>query len=110
VPVSNGESISTASAYVGARPAPHLFPAIFLSTGSPQNAAGYPHFVVVFHRLLHRSSTGYQALPEEHRVAGVPSRLISAGFPNSVSLFPRVNDRDYPAKFGDLSGSSPLRR
>ena len=62
VPVSNGESISTAPARVGARPATHLFPAIFLSTGSPQNTAGYPHFVVVFHRLLHRSSTGYQAL------------------------------------------------
>jgi hypothetical protein len=99
VPVSNGESISTASARHGARPAPHLFSSFFLSTGCPQNMAGYPHYIVVFHRLLHRSSTGYQALPEEHRVAGVPSRLISTGFPNSVSLFPRMNDRDYPAKF-----------
>jgi hypothetical protein len=27
--------------------------------------AGYPQFIVVFHRLLHRSSTGYQALPGE---------------------------------------------
>jgi hypothetical protein len=62
VPVSNGESISTASARGRARPAPHLFPAFFLSTGSPQNTAGYPHFTVVFHRLLHRSSTGYQVL------------------------------------------------
>ena len=67
VPVSNGESISTASARHGARPAPHLFPAFFLSTGCPQNMAGYPHSIVVFHRPLHRSSTGYQALPEEHR-------------------------------------------
>jgi hypothetical protein len=62
VPVSNGESISTASARGRARPAPHLFPAFFLSTGSPQNTASYPHFAMVFHRLLHRSSTGYQAL------------------------------------------------
>ena len=62
VPVSNGESISTASAHGRARPAPHLFPAFSLSTGSPQNTAGYPHCTVVFHRLLHSSSTGYQAL------------------------------------------------
>ena len=61
VPVSNGESISTASARDRARPAPHLFPAFFLSTGSPQNTTGYPHLTVVFHCLLHRSSTGYQA-------------------------------------------------
>ena len=107
VPVSNGESISTASARHGARPAPHLFPAFFLSTCCPQNMAGYPHSIVVFHRPLHRSSTGYQALPEEHRDAGAPSRLISTGFPNSVSLFPRVSDRDYAAKFGALSGGSP---
>src|SRR5712671_1935961 len=62
VPVSNGESISTASARVGARPRDASFSSYFLSTGSPQNTAGYPHFVVVFHRLVHRSSTGYQAL------------------------------------------------
>ena len=64
VPVSNGESISTASAQDRARPAPHLFQAFFVSTGCPQNMAGYPHSVVVFHRLLHRSSTGYQVLLE----------------------------------------------
>src|SRR5437763_1563294 len=59
VPVSNGESISTASARDGARGAPHFFPAFFLSTRCPQNMAGYPQLIVVFHRLLHRSSTGY---------------------------------------------------
>ena len=63
VPVSNGESISTASARARARPATHLFPAFFVSTGCPQNMTGYPHSSVVFHRLLHRSSTGYLALP-----------------------------------------------
>jgi hypothetical protein len=62
VPVSNGESISTASAQDCARPAPDLFPAFFLSTCCPQNMAGYPHSIVVFHRILHKSSTGYQAL------------------------------------------------
>ncbi len=62
VPVSNGESISTSSARDSARPARHLFAAFLLSTRCPQNMAGYPHSTVVFHRLLHRSSTGYQAL------------------------------------------------
>jgi hypothetical protein len=63
VPVSNGESISTASLRYRARPALNLFPAFSASTGCPQNIAGYPHSVMVFHRLLHRPSTGYQALP-----------------------------------------------
>ena len=65
VPVSNGENISTSSAPDSARPAPHLFWPFLLSTRCPQNMAGYPHFSVVFHRLLHRSSTDYQALPGE---------------------------------------------
>lgn len=63
VPVSNGESISTSSAQDSARPAPHLFWPFLLSTCCPQNMAGYPHSTGVFHRLLHRSSTDYQALP-----------------------------------------------
>jgi hypothetical protein len=63
VPVSNGESISTSSAQDSARPAPHLFWPFLLSTRCPQNMAGYPHSTGVFHRLLHRSSTDYQALP-----------------------------------------------
>jgi hypothetical protein len=63
VPVSNGESISTSSAWDSARPAPHLFLAFLLSTRCPQNMASYPHSIRVFHCLLHRSSTDYQALP-----------------------------------------------
>jgi hypothetical protein len=105
VPVSNGESISTASARDGARPAPHLSPAFFLSTRCPQNMAGYPQLIVVFHRPLHRSSTGYQALPGEtvscHRVDMPYFRWLST-FDFLVS---RENDGDYPAKFG-----CPFRR
>jgi hypothetical protein len=87
VPVSNGESISTALARDRARPVPHLFPAFFLSTGCPQNIAGYPHSSVVFHRLLHRSSTGYQAL--RRRTLGCLRAVmhISMGFSNSISCF-----------------------
>ena len=62
VPVSNGESISTSSARDGARPARHFFPAFLLSTRCPQNMVRYPPSTAVFHCLLHRSSTGYQAL------------------------------------------------
>src|SRR5580704_11170189 len=105
VPVSNGESISTASARGRARPAPHLFPAFFLSTGSPQNTAGYPHFTVVFHRLLHRSSTGYQALR-----GGTLSCLHAVepcytGFLNSIFLFSRVYGRDNPRNTDGLSAA-----
>ncbi len=87
VPVSNGESISTASARGRARPAPHLFPAFFLSTGSPQNTAGYPHFTVVFHRLLHRSSTGYQVLRGGTLSCLHAVEPCSTGFLNSIFLF-----------------------
>jgi hypothetical protein len=99
VPVSNGESISTASARGRARPAPHLFPAFFLSTGSPQNTAGYPHFTVVFHRLLHRSSTGYQALRGGTLSCLHAVEPCSTGFLNSIFLFSRVYGRDNPRNF-----------
>src|SRR6516162_6180647 len=85
VPVSNGESISTALARDGARPATHLFRALFQSTGCPQNMVGYPHSTAVFHRLLHKSSTGYQALPRgtlSCRHGVVPE---FRGFLNSIS-------------------------
>ena len=61
VPVSNGESISTASARDGASPQPHHFLVFSLSTYYPQNMTGYPHKISVFHRIMHSSSTGYQA-------------------------------------------------
>jgi len=99
VPVSNGESISTASARGRARPAPHLFPAFFLSTGSPQNTASYPHFAMVFHRLLHRSSTGYQALRGGTLSCMHAVEPCSTGFLNSIFLFSRVYGRDNPRNF-----------
>lgn len=88
VPVSNGESISTASAQGRARPGPYLFPAFFVSTGCPQNMAGYPHSLVVFHRLLHRSSTGYQALRAGTLSCLISSSPISRAFPKR---FPRIH-------------------
>ena len=106
VPVSNGESISTASARGRARPAPHLFPAFFLSTGSPQNAAGYPHLTVVFHRFLHRSSTGYQALRGGTLSCMHAVEPCSTGFLNSIFLFSRVYGRDNPRNSDGLSGGS----
>jgi hypothetical protein len=111
VPVSNGESISTASARGRARPAPHLFPAFFLSTGSPQNTAGYPHFTVVFHRLLHRSSTGYQVLRGGTLSCLHAVEPCSTGFLNSIFLFSRVYGRDNPRNtdglFAAPAGSWP---
>ena len=122
VPVSNGESISTASARGRARPAPHLFPAFFLSTGSPQNTTGYPHLTVVFHCLLHRSSTGYQAFTWRNAELLACRRTLFYSFLNSIFLFSRVYDRDNPRNTDGLSaapagswpgprrGASPTRR
>src|SRR5437762_6255537 len=88
VPVSNGESISTASARGRARPAPHLFPAFFLSTGSPQNTTGYPHLTVVFHCLLHRSSTGYKAFTWRNaELLACPSNHVLQAFLIRFSCF-----------------------
>ena len=105
VPVSNGESISTASARYRARPVRIFFRPFFASTGYPQNMAGYPHSIAVFHCLLHRSSTGYQASP-----GGTVSRLylIECYF-HGISEFdlpyPRERRGDYQVKFG-----RPFRR
>ena len=100
VPVSNGESISTSSAQGSARPARHLFAAFLLSTRCPQDIAGYPHSAAVFHRILHKSSTGYQALRGGTlscwRVCYVLFILPSL----FASLFPQENGGDNPAKFG----------
>ena len=83
VPVSNGKSIFTASVRYRARPARIFFPAFLASTGYPQNMAGYPHSIAVFHCLLHRSSTGYQVLS-----GGTLSCLYPAeGYFNGISQF-----------------------
>ena len=58
VPVSNGESISTASPGVAQESAAIHFEFFLLSTQRPQNADGYPHVAVVIHRIMHSSSTG----------------------------------------------------
>lgn len=100
VPVSNGESISTASARDCARPAPDLFPAFFLSTCCPQNMAGYPHSIVVFHRILHKSSTGYQALRGGTLSCWRAVTPYFIGFPYWIPCFRGENDGDYPEKFG----------
>ena len=107
VPVSNGESISTASAQGRARPGLHLFPAFFASTGCPQNMASYPHSVGVFHRLLHRSSTGYQALPAETLSRLISSSPISRAFPNrfpvSTEVSRELSGEIRAALFGGMS-------
>jgi hypothetical protein len=59
VPVSNGESISTASANTAQVPELILFRAFPLSTRYPQKEYGYPHLMVVIHRLIHNQSTSH---------------------------------------------------
>jgi hypothetical protein len=85
VPVSNGKSISTASAGYRTRPARILFPAFFASTGYPQKMAGYPHSIAVFHCLLHRSSTGYRPLPGGTLSCRYLAECYLTGFLNSIS-------------------------
>ena len=57
VPVSNGESILTASASTRARPAASKIPGFPLSTRLPQKKGNYRHPAVVIHRLAHSLST-----------------------------------------------------
>ncbi len=57
VPVSNGESISTASANAAQGPAVNHFRAFPLSTRYPPNTGSYPRSAVVIHRPIHSSST-----------------------------------------------------
>jgi hypothetical protein len=59
VPVSSGESISTASSRRHASAFGQLFILFLPSTRYPQKASGYPHLAAVFHDLMHNSSTGY---------------------------------------------------
>ena len=60
VPVSGGESISTASSRHHARAFGQLSILFFPSTRYPQKTSGYPHPAAVFHYLIHNSSTGYR--------------------------------------------------
>ena len=115
VPVSNGESISTASARDRARPAPHLFEAFFVSTGCPQNMAGlsaFRHgFPLPFAQVIHRlpGVTWRNAeLPSSRRA--FISRAFPIRFPVSTGC-----RGDYPVKFArplsvdPRAGSSPGR-
>jgi hypothetical protein len=53
VPVSNGESIFTASANTAQEPEVNYFGVLRLSTRYPQKAGSYPHLAVVIHRPIH---------------------------------------------------------
>ena len=57
VPVSNGESICTASRARAQDPAASKFRVFPLSTRYPQKAGSYPHLTVVIHRLTHNMPT-----------------------------------------------------
>ena len=59
VPVSNGESISTASANTAQEPEVNYFRVLTLSTRYPQKAGSYPRLAVVIHRSIHSPSTSY---------------------------------------------------
>ena len=61
VPVSNGESISTASASATQGACGQEFRVFPLSTRHPQKAGSYPHQVMVIRRLIHSPSTGHRA-------------------------------------------------
>jgi hypothetical protein len=54
---------------------------------------------VVFHRLLHRSSTGYQVLRGGTLSCLHAVEPCSTGFLNSIFLFSRVYGRDNPRNF-----------
>ena len=115
VPVSNGESISTASARDRARPAPHLFQAFFVSTGCPQNMAGLsafrrgfpPPFAQVIHRLPGVTWRNAELLPSRRALF---SRAFPIRFPVATGCH-----GDYPVKFArpfrwiSRAGSSPGR-
>src|SRR5207244_4819558 len=47
----------------------------------PQKVAGYPHFLAVFHRAIHKSSTSYQALSGRTLSCWQAEMPYSTGFP-----------------------------
>ena len=59
VPVSSGESISTASASTAQGPAASHFLFFRYPRRNPQKAGSYPHFTVVIHGFTHSLPTGY---------------------------------------------------
>ena len=72
VPVSNGESISTASANTAQEPEVNYFGFFALSTRYPQKGSSYPHLPVVIHRFIHSTSTSDFPQPGKHRLPPSP--------------------------------------
>jgi hypothetical protein len=60
VPVSNGESISTAPAGIAQEFAAKFWRVFFLSTLCPQKAGGCPQLAKVIHQFMHNLSTDYR--------------------------------------------------
>ena len=61
VPVSSGETISTASANAAQEPDVNYSGSIRYPQSYSQKAGSYPHPAVVIHRLIHSPSTSYLA-------------------------------------------------
>src|SRR5271165_2822481 len=66
VPVSSGESISTASATTAQGPAASHFLFFRYPRRNPQKASSYPHFTAVIHGFIHSLPTGYRVEAGEH--------------------------------------------
>jgi len=113
VPVSNGESISTASSRDRARPAPNLFPAFSASTGCPQKMAGSPHSVMVFPppfaQVIHRLPGVTWRNAESPASRRVPFRRpFQFDFPNPPGHPRGLSGGIRPVLFGvSRAGSSP---
>jgi hypothetical protein len=66
VPVSSGESISTASATTAQGPAASHFLFFRYPRRNPQKAGSYPDFTAVIHGFIHSLPTGYRVEAGEH--------------------------------------------
>ena len=66
VPVSSGESISTASATTAQGSAASYFLFFRYPRRNPQKAGSYPHFTAVIHGFIHSLPTGYRVEAGEH--------------------------------------------
>ena len=66
VPVSSGESISTASATTAQGPVASHFSFFRYPRRNPQKAGSYPHFTAVIHGFIHSLPTGYRVEAGEH--------------------------------------------
>ena len=83
VPVSSGESISTASATTAQGPAASHFLFFRYPRRNPQKARSYPHFTAVIHGFIHSLPTGYRVQAGEH--LNRCRRMQSADRPTATS-------------------------